>query len=203
MFASDQNYPELYMNVQEDHQLVINALPSLRKDIVVPLGFKTEVDGSFIIKASDFEGINYTTKIFLEDLYLDKIINLRQVESYTFTSGPVYDAERFVIHFNPINAPFDDLTDGTSSNSSSTQSNLIQKIIVSIYANQDYVYVKCNDPDNLHAQISIVNMLGQELLRKDLHHTSLNKIQFKGNNSTYLVRILSNEFYISKKVFIE
>ncbi len=196
-FVDNENIPQLYTVIPEDIQLVMNGLPLLTDDLAVPLGFKTEIEGEFTITASDFEELVESTYIYLEDLMEGVLINLRSSD-YSFTSGPVYDADRFVVHFLTEHSPSDDLT-------SDGEATEIEEISfeLNIYSYEDNIYVKCTDPDNLEAQIIVINMMGQELLRKELENTTLNRINFNGQNSNYLIRIISKDKLISKVLYIK
>jgi hypothetical protein len=202
-FATDAIIPQLYTEILEDTELVFNGLPRFDKDISVHLGFKTEMPGEFTIAATEIENFPRGTDIYLEDTHLDLMINLKSEGSYTFTSDPYYSNERFIVHFQPEMAVIDDFSTEGSGDGATGISEQLADFNVSVYTHQNFVYVKCNDPENLDAQLSIVNMLGQEMYRKELEKKSLNRIQFNGNNANYLVRILSNNGYYAKKVYIE
>jgi len=190
-FATNADYPQIYMNVPEDLQLTVNALPILVEKLTVPLSFKTEMEGLFTITASDFEEIDHKTAIYLEDLKENQMINLR-TNDYSFNGKVTDNNDRFLIHFLPgENTGIENL--GTFANTPFNN----------IYSFESYIYIKSDDPDNINARISIINMLGQELLSKNLEKSTLNKIYFNGHNSNYVVRIISNKYNLTKKLYIK
>jgi hypothetical protein len=79
--------------------LVVNSLPELVGETVIPLGYKVASSGlgEFTLTASDLSDFNEDYTVYLYDLYEDVIINLRDESSYTFTASETQDDDRFEI----------------------------------------------------------------------------------------------------------
>lgn len=73
------------------------GLPFNENDII-PLGFKVTTAGSYEIKLSNFDGLFDTQKVYIEDLLLNVIHDLKD-SNYTFTSASGVFDTRFVLRF--------------------------------------------------------------------------------------------------------
>jgi hypothetical protein len=73
------------------------GLPFNEND-VIPLGFKVTTAGSYEIKLSNFDGIFDTQKVYLEDLLLGVIHDLKD-SNYSFVSASGTFDNRFVLRF--------------------------------------------------------------------------------------------------------
>lgn len=81
-----------FYSILENNPYAIQGLPNLKS---VDLGFNSEVSGEHTISIDYFK--NYDGELYLEDKYLNIIINLRE-ENYKFDDfGEVND--RFTLHF--------------------------------------------------------------------------------------------------------
>jgi len=73
------------------------GLPFNENDII-PLGFKVTTAGSYEIKLSNFDGLFDTQKVYIEDLLLNVIHDLKD-SNYAFTSASGVFDTRFVLRF--------------------------------------------------------------------------------------------------------
>ncbi|MCF6130237.1 fibronectin type III domain-containing protein [Flavobacterium sp. AS60] len=110
--------------MQEDKKLSIQgrALPFNAADII-PVGYKSTVAGTYLIRLSDFDGLFESQSIYIEDKLLNMIHDLRTgdyefaTETGTFenrfeirftntalgTNNPAFDANQIVIYRNATN----------------------------------------------------------------------------------------------------
>lgn len=94
--------PTLFTSIAGYHDIIsINGLPLTGAVSTVPLGLMPGTDGSFTIRAEDLGTFEATAMIFLEDLKLGVIHNLRANPQYTFNMNVMEDVNRFVLHFVP------------------------------------------------------------------------------------------------------
>lgn len=88
-----------FYSINETKKLTIQgrALPFENTD-VVPLGYKTTVEGSFTIAIDHGDGFFKTQEVYLEDKTTGKIVNLRN-ENYTFSTLAGTFTDRFAIKY--------------------------------------------------------------------------------------------------------
>jgi hypothetical protein len=95
---SDQ--PTIYTKIGTV-QTGINSLPSLQETVVVPMGIKPGTNGNFTFTFDDIATFPQTSMIYLEDLQLGTMTDLRANNSYNFSMTINDDANRFMLHFQP------------------------------------------------------------------------------------------------------
>ncbi len=105
LFAQKTNIPNFYSITKSQTRLTINGLPEEQiGNTTVNLGVKVLTSGTYTISLKELNGFD-NERVYLEDKYLNKTIDLKSVTSYTFdhTSGEVKD--RFVLKFVENKAP--------------------------------------------------------------------------------------------------
>ena len=70
--------------------------------------------------------------------------------------------------------------------------------LINIYSSQKDVYVSV--PANTKGDIVVYNLMGQEVVRTSINNV-LNKITLN-KSAYYVVKVLSNESVVTKKVFV-
>ncbi len=155
-------------------KLAINVLP---ETAFVPAGFIAGVPGIYTINIKEVTGMAH---VVLEDLVMETQTDLLENE-YTF-SYDLNDPEgRFIIHFTPL-AVDENLAD-----------------LVNIYSYNKDVYVKV--PENTKGDIVVFNTMGQEVVRTTITD-ALNIISLE-KGAYYVVKVMSNESVVTKKVFVK
>jgi hypothetical protein len=175
--AAPQSYTML-----AGEKMAINTFNNLTQTTSVILGVNAPQSGDFTITASNIESFEASTPLFLEDIITGQVINLREVNSYTF-SADEGTAERFIVHFTEMQG-IDDPSNGE---------------VNSIYAADHKVYVNFNA---LRGEISIYNILGKEISRSDAKN-GLNIISVPQGNAVYIVKVITDNAAVTKKVFVK
>ncbi|MBC8486467.1 MAG: T9SS type A sorting domain-containing protein [Bacteroidetes bacterium] len=152
----------------------VNVLPETEW---VQLGFTAGVNGEYTISATE---INDIPSVWLEDTFTGELTNLQNV-SYTFTYTVGDDEARFIVHFTPL-AVDENAED-----------------MFGIYSYNKDVYVSV--PENTKGDIVIYNMMGQEVTSAPIN-SALNKITLE-ESAYYVVKVLSDESVVTRKVFIK
>jgi hypothetical protein len=173
--------PQAYTMLDET-KMAINTFNNTGETSSVVMGINAPESGEFTITASNIESFDATTPIYLEDLVEGKYTNLREQLSYTFNNEEG-TTERFVVHFTN--------TQGIDDPVSSEVSN--------IYAFDREVYV---DFEGTRGEISIYNILGQEISRT-VAIRGLNVLSVPQGNSVYIVKVLTDNVNVTKKVFVK
>ncbi len=173
--------PQLYTMLASD-RMAINTFNNTTQTTSVIMGVSAPEAGELTITASNIESFDASTPIYLEDLLTGQKINLREMSSYTFSAGEGI-SERFVVHF----AEYQGLGDNTVSD------------ITNIYATDLNVYV---DFSAENGEIAIYNILGQEISRSDAFN-GLNMVSVPQGNAVYIVKVISDNTTVTKKVFVK
>lgn len=104
-FTMDATKPQLYTaNPTETNLFALNTFPEIGegKDVIVGVKIGTAGEHTINFTENTYDNVN----IYLEDTYLPKTINVRADDSYSFTENTTgTNTERFILHFNPNNAP--------------------------------------------------------------------------------------------------
>ena len=175
MLADNMAYPQIYSMSLDDDMLSINSISNdLTQPVAIQLGFKDVSNSMLTIKASDFTNIDAGISVYLEDKLLNKLIDLRQQQSYAFNTSINEDNNRFVLLLN-------------------------KAADVLIYNYKNTVYVKSSDE---HSVMLIYNMLGQEILKQELYNSGMHKINVNVPSGSYLVSVMSPQGSIIQKIFI-
>ena len=174
LFTATNSYlPQLYTFGGGD-KLSINVLPETE---MVPAGFKAGVAGEYTIGIKEVTGMS---NVVLEDLITGIQTDLL-TNAYIFYYNLNDPENRFIIHFTPLAV--------AENNASLTN--------IFAYGHNVYVYV----PAGTQGTIMLYNLMGQEVTSTPISgHTNIITL---ANSAYYVVRVLSSESVVSKKVFIK
>ncbi|MBC8488314.1 MAG: T9SS type A sorting domain-containing protein [Bacteroidetes bacterium] len=167
--------PQIYTSAVNDI-LSINTQP---ETLFVPLAFTSGQSGIFTIEAIETSEF---TDIRLEDIFTGTLTDLL-IDSYTFDYTAGDDPDRFIIHFTPVG-----FYEYEASN------------IKKIWSNDHNIYI--NIPNGLEGSIVVYNLIGQEIIRTNIK-AGLNIIPTKVINTFYIVKVLTNSYIVTEKVYIK
>jgi hypothetical protein len=154
--------------------MAINVLPEV---VTVPLNVKVGTEtGTYTI---DTVSNGEFSELYLKDLSTGEITDLNK-NAYTFTYIPGIES-RFELHFGPLG--IDDVAND----------------LYNIYSYNQDVYVAV--PQNTKGEIAVYDMMGKELARQSISGT-LNIITLD-HSAYYVVKVISDEGFATKKVFIK
>lgn len=88
------------------------ALPFVDSDII-PVGYRASTAGAYTISLEDFDGLFVNQAIYLEDLLLQTVHDLKQ-NPYTFTTTSGTHNERFQLRFTNVTLGVDDVSFGSN-----------------------------------------------------------------------------------------
>lgn len=155
-------------------ELAINTLPETSS---VPLGMRAGAEGIYTIAATE---VNDFSAISLEDTKTGIFTNLLS-GSYSFSFSPGESEQRFILHFGTLSV---DETENSAA---------------VIYSGKGNVFIELKD--NIKADIYIYALSGQ-LVSKTPSAKGKNIIRL-ANTGNYIVKVVSNQSAIVKKVFIQ
>ena len=187
-FLSDSDsVPQLYTLVVDNNKLSINALPFFLNTVIVPLNFEVGVQGEYSITATGLESFNDPLNIVLEDLLENTTHDLLENPVYEFSANPDDDEGRFLLHFDGVT-----LLDELFSDNG-----------IEIYSHGEFIYIKNNSNESVKGEISIYNILGQNIYSATLPNISLNRISPNCKTGNYIVKIQTGNNVYTHKIFIK
>jgi len=106
LFAPWSRAPQIYsITTGNKTKLSISTLPETEmENTSVPLGIMSVDGGNSVINLEEFNGFDLI-HVYLEDLDLNEMKNLRNISGYNFNLTPGYVSDRFVLHFTENNTP--------------------------------------------------------------------------------------------------
>ena len=154
--------------------LAVNVLPPVNW---VQLGFHAGVSGEYTISAME---LNDIPSVVLEDTFTGEFTDLTS-DSYTFIYSTDDKVNRFIVHFTPLSTP-ENAAD-----------------LYNIYSYDKDVYVAV--PENTNGHILVYDMIGQEVAEAPINSV-LNVISLE-KSAYYIVKVMSDENVVTRKVFIK
>ncbi len=185
IISGSPDVPVVYSKC-ENQNMAINTLPSVAGHETVPVYFEAGMDGIYVFNATEMESLGSEIPVYLEDVGLNYIQDLRSNPEYSFdyTAGAVKD---FKVHFKDV-----------------TGIEQPENFNVLCYLANNVLHVNFPDNESLNisngAIIAVYNTAGQQLL---IRHTTQpdNEISFRGSQSVYLVCITTDDDIFTTKVF--
>ena len=171
---SNPELPQIFSYTPANTKLSINGMP---ETTMVPVGFTAVESGVFTIGAVE---TGEFANVVLEDLFTQTQINLLN-NPYTFNYTAGDQQKRFIIHFTPLAVPE------------------IFEEMVNIFSFNTDVYITV--PVNTKGNIFIYNMMGQKIVSKRID--DIQNIITLEKCSYYVVKVLSDENIVTRKVFIK
>jgi M6 family metalloprotease-like protein len=182
-FSINPSAPGLY-SVKMNKYYSINNLTTTDQHNILPIGFKPGINGNYRIQAGNTNSFSTPTYIYLKDLFTNTVIDLHQIQNYTFTATINDNADRFQLLFE--------------STPLAVSTNYIQDIY--IYSNNKNIYLNCNEKI---LEIFIYNMLGQIIKKNECSNESVS-IDMKGNTTgCYIAKVISSNKVYTKKIIVK
>lgn len=179
--------PQLYTQSDDEKALSINTLATTQETVIVPLSYELEVAGEALLSFEYLETFEPKVTIFLEDLLLDKMIDLREQNTYTFEHAAENDPLRFNIHFMGV----------TNVNELASTPEKF-----TIWASEEQLYIHTNTAFDGDLQIELFDLSGRllETIKQPTH--SPNSISLSDYEGVIMVRVRNNSAVQTQKVFI-
>lgn len=184
MYGADAA-PQLSCVSAEGKNLSINALPFSEGDVIVPLNFSLQATTNVTFTASGMESFYMGIPIYLEDLVLNTVTDLRSNPEYSFSHISGSADNRFQLRFLGVTA--------TPNQEDATQG--------SVFASNGYLFVDV--PSMLHstATVGVYDELGQQLSSHKVVLNGVTQIPAPAATGVYVVRVISgSETFVGKVV---
>jgi hypothetical protein len=176
-------HPQIYSVTPDQTELAVSTLPDYNDETSVPVGFTAALEGMHTISLTAFAEFDGNTSLYLQDIKTGIVQKLSDEPVYSFFSSPDDAANRFLLHFsNPL---------GT---------NEISASYATVYSHAKTVYVHLSE--KCDAEILIHDLVGHEVLRKNLTGQDRATIDLTVETGYYLVNVRAGNQVITEKVII-
>ena len=179
------NAPQLW-TVSNEEKFAQNYLPYVYENFQLPLNFKAGANTTHHLNFEGIESFYVNSEIYLEDLFLDKVIDLREQQLYTFSAAVTDETNRFILHFYGV---------------TSTDENIENE--VHVYSDQKTVYIRSSQLPKDVYNVEVFNAMGQLVFSDKLEPSTLNTIVLNQNTGVYIVRVNGNDQTTVSKVMIK
>ena len=176
-------YAPQFYSVSDNEKLSTNSMPAIKDSDIIPFGFIKNEAGSFKIELKAATTPNLV--VYLTDLKTNTTQNLSENPVYNFTSSTGDNAARFELSFLDVTS----IPDQT------------QRESFGVY--QENSSIRITTQSGVNADIRVVNMLGQVVLRGKTNGNSLTTLNANAlQNGVYVVSLVGNGKVVSKKVVV-
>lgn len=161
--------------------LMVNTLPSLSSETVIPLTFNKNEGAEYVIELAE----NTTgEEVFLRDMKMNKTIALSDIGLYEFTAEEGDSPERFKLQFYSF----------------TTGDDAFEADAISAYVSEKTLVI-----ENLKTQadVRVFNLSGQLMHRFDAEASSRTEERLNIQSGIYMVHIRSGKDVITSKVFVK
>ena len=175
---------QIYSTLGET-KYAINCLPHSNETVSVPMGLHMAYNEDLNLDFSGLESFYNDISIHLEDKKTNNTIDIRQNQSYSFTAEVLDEPNRFVLHFNGINAlnEFQDQKEPQ------------------VFAYHQAIYIESNEI--LSADILVYNINGQLISKHKMVDKTMFKLAIDMSQAVYLVSIRTDHHIWNKKVYVQ
>lgn len=184
IISNSTDVPVVYTKC-EDENMAINTLPSIIGHETVPVYFEAGMNGAYSFTATEQETIADDVPVFLEDISLNYIQDMRASSNYSFvyTTGAV---RQFNIHFKDVTS-----LDELSANASQFH----------CYMDNGKLHVNFtgSKPFAGKATIAVYNPAGQLVMQTQTAQPETT-LMLRGSVALYMVRVLHSNHIFSTKV---
>ncbi len=182
--------PQLY-STQGENILRVNVLPKVSTGLFIPLGLEVTAETEYTIVVNGLSSFGQGVSVYLEDLKENVMIDLSNQIDYTFIASPTDAPGRFILHFGVLAVEELPLTAA------------IQEDAVYIYSNENSIYIKNKEENELSGNLMVYNIMGQKVLDTRLENVKLNKVDLYTETGYYVVKVFTEKGVYSQKVFIK
>ena len=185
MFGSS-TAPQLW-TVSNDEIFSQNYLPYVYESYQLPLNFRAGVNSTYHLNFEGVESFFPNSEIHLEDVLLDKIIDLREQQLYDFMASTDDSEDRFILHFYGVT------TTGDKPELNDTR----------IFSQHNTIYIQSGQMPKDAYRIEVFNVMGQTVYAERMEPTTLGSFTLNEKTGVYVVRVYGDKQTIVQKVMIK
>lgn len=179
--------PEIY-SVKEGSNFSIDRYQQLSDDLTVNISTKCGVAGNYTITSSNVSGFVLSKKVYLEDLKTGNKINLKENNSYSFTSNPNDISARFKLTF--------------SESTGLPEQEAVKQVYVHSIGKD--IYINSTLPNIGNCDVIVYDVIGH-IVYRDSYEPGKDNSKFTTLNvipGTYFVKVISQTGSSTVKIII-
>ena len=177
-------FSEIHTTV-DGKKLVINTLPNVSEETVVPLTLTILADGKYNFEAEEIAGNVNNFKVYIEDKLTNTLHNLSETPKYSFNATTGESTGRFSLVFGEKSA-------------ASLATTTIQKI--SLFNVNREVNINMNGLTN--GEANVYNVIGKKIATIKLNE-STNQFEIDGSAGVYTVIVKAGNFNKMQKIIVQ
>ena len=181
----------IYSKTSDGEDLSINGLPALHHDRSIPVYLASGSAGHKVLSVSGLESFDADVDIFLEDLKLDRVVDMKNGD-YSFLYSPYDEKKRFVLHFTLpaviTSSQIQEINDGNEINT------------LNSFISAGELIIDLTKTEDTRARLYVYNMQGKLIMNKEFNSHGLEKVKLQGKAGYYLLKIVSGDQIYTKKV---
>ncbi|UQD57336.1 GEVED domain-containing protein [Flavobacterium sp. K5-23] len=178
LFSHVLTAPSLYLATASEYYSV-RYFTNTEENKAIPVSFKSGNDGYFSL-IFEFDVKDFET-VLLEDRLLETLITLESAKAYKFSASKKEDPNRFVVHFNELEAKN------------------IDKIPAIVYSKENQLIVDLSVV-NVDTEISCYDVSGRLLLKSRLEGQKVHKLDINATNQMLLIQLKNENGEVRTKV---
>jgi hypothetical protein len=187
LMNTDVLVPSLYSVTTNADRLSINGMPYPVDSItVIPLGLMSKKEGLIIFHASEIERMPFELYIYLCDNKTGAYQNLILHPEYMVHLDEGDYENRFSLVFSQYDLRYQPGSDES----------------FHVYSSRNRLFIYINQLSGENTDLSIHNMLGQQILHRQLSGNGYQEMDLDVNTGIYIVSLYSGKGVYSKKVYI-
>ncbi len=182
--GDDQSY--IY-SLKDNIKTIINVLPLIEDEASISLGINT-LSGTHILNMSGISQLDTDMDILLEDKVTGEFVNMRSVNTYSFTVDSEFVEDRFTLYFktNDISTDIPGISETDNIN-----------VYIQGHSN---LHINCNWIEK-EKNVTIYSTMGQEL-KRDVFEGNIFKQQLSLPTGIYIIKVESENNSFVQKIYI-
>jgi parallel beta-helix repeat protein len=171
--------PQFYSYISED-KLALNSFNFINNKSIA-LGTEVKKVGTFQLYADGLSSFSSNVSIILEDTRNNELFDFRKQNPVNVEILPADKHGRYLLHFATGDPGFAD---------------------IQVYSYANCIYINNTGNEALRADISICNILGQDIWHKEIDLTGVQMFTLNVAKSIIIVKINTGNKIVTRKVFI-
>ncbi len=178
-------YAPLFYSVTAGENLMVNSLPELNSETVIPFHFIKNEGSNFSIEIKGIETLGTSDVVYLKDKKLGIDHNLSDNNIYSFTSVSGDDASRFELYFNSYT--------GIKETQQATNFN--------IYTTDGILTIQ--SLNQLGGKVMVIDMPGRVIATGKVEAGATTRINLSGKTGVYIVSVLTGKGIVNTKILVK
>lgn len=182
-FENVAEAPTIFSMMPEGN-FAVNVMPESYQDVIIPVGFKSGIQGEFLLKATTLTNFAGEYKIYLEDRLTGIFNKVFPEFIYSFDHSVLNDFHRFNLHFTKSTYAVDEISESD----------------ISIWSDHNRIFVQM--PAESDGWITVNDMEGRIITEFKGSKGNIEIVQTGSSSGYYIVKVSYSNRISVKKVHI-